>query len=143
QAVIEFELDGTILTANDNFLAAVGYGLDEIQGRHHSMFVSPELSRSPEYRRFWADLGAGRIQSGEFSRVTKDGRTLWLQADYTPVTGPDGKPYKIAKFATDITATVLQREVNVRFASMTDNSPINTIFADRDLVIRYMNKTSA
>lgn len=104
QAVIEFELDGTILHANSNFLAAVGYQLDEVVGRHHRMFVDPEYAASPEYAEFWRHLTDGEFHSGEFKRKAKDGRDIWIAASYNPVLGPDGRPTKVIKFATDITA---------------------------------------
>ncbi len=108
QAVIEFELDGTIITANDNFLAAMGYGLEEIAGRHHSLFCDPALAASAEYRQFWADLGRGQFQSAVFRRLAKGGREVWIQASYNPVFDKAGKPVRIIKFATDITAQTQQ-----------------------------------
>lgn len=104
QAVIEFALDGTILQANDNFLQAVGYRLDEIQGRHHSLFVDPEHARSSGYRDFWARLGRGEFDAGQYQRFGKGGREIWIQASYNPVLDQHGRPYKVVKFATDITA---------------------------------------
>jgi methyl-accepting chemotaxis protein len=104
QAVIEFNMDGTIITANRNFLDAMGYQLAEIAGKHHAMFVEPGVRDSAEYRAFWADLNLGRYKSGEFKRVGKGGREIWIQASYNPVLGPGGKPIKVVKFATDITA---------------------------------------
>jgi methyl-accepting chemotaxis protein len=142
QAVIEFELDGTIRNANRNFLDCLGYELDEIRGEHHALFVDPAQAKTREYRQFWSDLAAGRFVAGEFRRLAKGGREVWIQATYNPIRDASGKPVKVVKFATDITAMVAQRAVNVRFASMTDNLPINTIFADRDHVIRYMNASS-
>ena len=108
QATIEFNLDGTIRTANDNFLRAIGYTLDEIKGRHHRMFVESTYSQSPAYARFWDDLAAGRFQSDEFKRIGKGGREIWIQASYNPVHDASGKTYKIVKFATDVTAQKLQ-----------------------------------
>ncbi len=102
-AVIEFQLDGTIITANDNFLKSLGYGLDEIRGRPHRMFVDAAYAGSEEYRRFWADLAAGRHQAGEFKRIGQGGREVWIQASYNPLLDPDGRPYKVVKFATDTT----------------------------------------
>jgi len=142
QAVIEFDLDGTIRTANENFLHCLGYTLAEIQGKHHSMFVDPTESRSRDYRQFWQELADGRFRAGEFRRIGKGGREIWIQATYNPVSDAQGRPVKVVKFASDITAMVAQRAINLRFASMTDNSPINTMFADLDLTIRYMNKAS-
>lgn len=142
QAVIEFELDGTIITANDNFLGAMGYSLNEVQGKHHRIFVDPEYAGSAEYREHWAKLGRGEFQAGRYKRVSKDGSDVWIQASYNPILGQDGKPYKVIKFATDVTETVRQELINVRYASMTENSPSNVIFADTDLVIRYLNPSS-
>jgi len=104
QAVIEFNLDGTIVAANQNFLNAVGYTLGEIQGKHHSTFVSAEQRSSPEYARFWAALSRGEFQSAEFLRVGKGGKEIWIQATYNPLLDSSGKPYKVVKFCTDITA---------------------------------------
>ncbi|HDS1533017.1 TPA: PAS domain S-box protein [Stenotrophomonas maltophilia] len=108
QAVIEFALDGTILQANDNFLQAVGYRLEEIQGKHHSLFVDPEQARSAEYRDFWARLGRGEYDAGQYRRFGKGQREIWIQASYNPVLDRQGRPYKVVKFATDITAQKLQ-----------------------------------
>ncbi|TWT48733.1 methyl-accepting chemotaxis protein [Botrimarina hoheduenensis] len=104
QAVIEFELDGTIITANDNFLNAVGYTLDEIQGRHHRIFVDPAEAALPSYANFWRDLGAGQFDSGEYRRITKNGDEIWILASYNPVYDDNGKPVRVVKFAADITA---------------------------------------
>jgi methyl-accepting chemotaxis protein len=103
QAVIEFQLDGTILTANDNFLATVGYRLDEIQGRHHRMFVDPAYAGSHDYEQFWHRLRSGEFIAADFHRIGKGGREVWIQASYNPVLDADGKPVKVVKFATDIT----------------------------------------
>ena len=103
QAVIEFETDGTIITANENFLGAVGYSLEEIQGQHHRMFVEPEYARSSEYRQFWRTLGKGEYQSAEFKRLAKGGREIWIQASYNPIFDSAGRVSKVVKFATDIT----------------------------------------
>jgi methyl-accepting chemotaxis protein len=108
QGVIAFDLDGTILTANRNFLGVVGYGLDEVKGRHHRMFVDQPERDSAGYRAFWAGLAQGAFQSGEFRRVGKDGREIWLQATYNPILDPAGRPIKVMKFATDITAEKLR-----------------------------------
>ena len=104
QAVIEFEMDGTIITANQNFLDALGYRLEEIKGKHHSMFVAPELRDSAEYRKFWADLNRGEFQSGEYKRVGKSGKDVWIQASYNPILDRSGKPCRVIKFASDVTA---------------------------------------
>lgn len=142
QAVIEFNLDGTIITANDNFLDALGYTLEEIQGQHHRIFVDAAHRSSPEYSHFWNQLRQGQFQAAEYKRLGKGGREVWIQATYNPIFDAQGSPYKVVKFAVDITEAVKQRIVNSRYASMSENSPLNIIFADLDLVIRYLNPTS-
>ncbi|WP_336487281.1 methyl-accepting chemotaxis protein [Methylobacterium nigriterrae] len=104
QAVIQFDLDGNILSANRNFLHTVGYRLDEIQGRHHSMFVEPDYARSPEYAAFWAALRRGEYGAGEYKRLGRDRREIWLQATYNPIRDLDGTVFKVVKHATDISA---------------------------------------
>jgi len=103
QAVIEFKLDGTILTANENFLNALGYSLDEIQGRHHSIFCDAETRESADYRMFWVKLARGSYDAGQYKRIAKGGREIWIQASYNPVMDVAGNPVKVIKFATDIT----------------------------------------
>ena len=103
QATIQFKPDGTILTANGNFLAALGYRLEEIQGQHHSMFVAPDFVASAEYKNFWKDLASGQVFASQFPRVTKDGVTIWIQATYAPVIGADGTVEQVVKVATDVT----------------------------------------
>ncbi|WP_157271338.1 methyl-accepting chemotaxis protein [Azohydromonas aeria] len=112
QAVIEFDLQGNVLTANDKFLRTVGYTLEEIRGCHHAMFCDPAHVRTQAYRDFWADLGEGRFQSGRFQRLGKHGAEVWIQATYNPILDADGKPYKVVKFAMDIGAQV-ERERQV------------------------------
>ena len=108
QAVIEFNLDGTIITANENFLATVGYRLEEIQGKHHQMFVAPAERESAAYREFWAKLGRGELQSGEYKRFGKGGKEVWILASYNPILDDTGKPFKVVKFASDVTADKLK-----------------------------------
>ena len=108
QAVIEFDLKGNILAANENFLQAVGYALDEVQGKHHSMFVEAGVRGSAEYQQFWAKLGRGEYDAGQYRRVTKSGREIWIQASYNPIFDMSGKPFKVVKYATDITAAKLK-----------------------------------
>jgi methyl-accepting chemotaxis protein len=103
QAVIEFDVHGNILTANDNFLATVGYGLDEIQGKHHRIFVTEDERESEKYRSFWEKLAQGQFYSGEFHRVAKDGSDIWIQATYNPILDINGKPTKVVKYASNIT----------------------------------------
>ncbi len=104
QAVVELELDGTILTANDNFLQVMGYTLNEIKGRHHSMFVEESTRQSAEYKELWAKLGRGEFQTGEYRRIGKGGREVWIQATYNPILDLKNRPYKVVKYATDVTA---------------------------------------
>ncbi|WNV07250.1 PAS domain-containing methyl-accepting chemotaxis protein [Tardiphaga sp. 709] len=119
QAVIEFSADGTILGANQNFLSALGYTLEEIVGKNHSMFVTPEMKSSAEYRTFWNNLNRGEYQAGEFKRLGKGGKEVWIQGSYNPILGNDGKPLKIVKFAMDTTA--------VKIRSMDDAGKIAAI----------------
>jgi len=106
QAVIEFLMDGTIVTANDNFLKTLGYTLDEIKGKHHSMFVDEAYRQSREYREFWATLNRGEYQAAEYKRIGKGGKEVWIQASYNPILDLKGKPYKVVKYATDVTEQV-------------------------------------
>ena len=106
EAVIEFTVDGTIVDANDNFLNALGYRLDEIKGQHHRMFVEPRYAASSDYADFWEKLGAGQFVSAEFKRIGKNGREVWIQASYNPILDMNGKVMKVVKFATDITGRI-------------------------------------
>jgi len=110
QAVIEFNMDGSVLTANENFLKTLGYSLGEIQGKRHSMFVDASERDGAAYREFWANLNAGRYQAGEFKRIGKGGREIWIQASYNPILDLNGKPFKVVKYATDTTAQVIARK---------------------------------
>jgi methyl-accepting chemotaxis protein len=103
QATIEFKMDGTIVTANDNFLKTMGYTLDEVKGKNHSMFVDEAYRNSGEYREFWAKLNRGEYQAAEFKRIGKGGKEVWIQASYNPIMDPNGKPFKVVKYATDVT----------------------------------------
>ena len=108
QAIVEFDLNGNILRANDNFLAVTGYSDDELTGRHHSMFCERDLIDSPVYARFWQDLAAGKADRAEYKRIAKGGREFWINASYNPVRDASGRVCKIIKFATDITAEKLR-----------------------------------
>ncbi len=142
QATIEFNMDGTIITANDNFLGAIGYRLDEIQGQHHRMFVDPEYGNSREYADFWAKLNRGEFESAEYKRFAKGGREIWIQASYNPVCDANGKPYKVVKYATDITAqknAAALAEKNANIANALMLCQANVMLADNDMNIVYMN----
>lgn len=138
QATIEFDLDGKILHANDLFLGAMGYSLNEIKGKHHSMFVEPEYAASNEYRDFWLSLQAGKFQSAQYKRIAKGGREIYIQASYNPIIGTDGRPYKVVKFATDVTEQKLR---NADFQGQIDavNRSQATIEFELDGTIRKAN----
>ncbi len=112
QALIEFDLDGKVVTANANFLATLGYRLEEIRGQHHSMFVDPAEREGDAYRAFWAALRRGEHQAAEYKRIAKGGREVWIQASYNPLVGRSGKPYGVFKCATDITVQKLRNADN-------------------------------
>jgi methyl-accepting chemotaxis protein len=117
QAVIEFDLDGTILAANDNFLAAMGYPRDELLGKHHRIFCEPSYTVTEDYRDFWRKLGRGEVEGGEYRRRAKSGDEVWIQATYNPIFGLDGKPFKVVKFAYDVTPQKLR---NIDFEGKLD-----------------------
>lgn len=147
QAYIEFQLDGTIVSANENFLKTLGYShLEDIRGKHHSMFCSKEFVDSPAYREFWAKLNRGDFQSGQFMRVTRDGREIWIQATYNPVLDSKGRVTKVVKFAVDITKEKVEalRSASeaARIMSMVEGAPINMMICDLDLKINYINPAS-
>jgi methyl-accepting chemotaxis protein len=107
QAVIEFDTDGRIVNANDNFLDVMNYGLEEIRGQHHSMFVEAAYRATPEYREFWAKLARGEYDANQYKRLGKGGKEVWIQASYNPILDAKGKAFKVVKFATDITPQVM------------------------------------
>jgi methyl-accepting chemotaxis protein len=121
QAVIEFNMDGTIITANANFLGALGYSLAEIKGKHHSMFVEPSERDGNGYREFWAALNRGQYQAAEYKRIGKGGREVYIQASYNPIMDLNGKPFKVVKYATDVTKQVLVRMGNERVRGMMES----------------------
>ena len=108
QAVIEFELDGTVQTANDNFLKTLGYTLDEVRGKHHRMFCEPAYVSTAEYKQFWDKLGRGEYESKEYKRIGKGNKEVWIQASYNPIFDHQGRPFKVVKYATDVTSQKLQ-----------------------------------
>jgi methyl-accepting chemotaxis protein len=123
QAVIEFNLDGTIITANQNFLTALGYSLEEIKGKHHSMFVEPAVRDGNDYREFWARLNRGEFQAAQYKRIAKGGKEVWIQASYNPIFDAKGKPAKVIKFATDITAQKIQGMEDAGKIAAMDRAP--------------------
>ncbi|MCD0503277.1 PAS domain-containing methyl-accepting chemotaxis protein [Bordetella petrii] len=123
QAIIEFELDGTIIRANDLFLDAMGYRADEIVGRHHRMFVQPEERSSAAYASFWTKLASGAHDAGQYLRLGKDGRQVWIEASYNPILDADGRPFKVVKYATDITRRFTAAQMlRVAVQGMTENA---------------------
>ncbi|WP_375451932.1 PAS domain S-box protein [uncultured Devosia sp.] len=139
QAVIEFALDGTILNANDKFCAAVGYARHELVGRHHRMLMDPAEAESAAYRTFWADLNQGRYEAGEFRRRGKNGNDIWIQAAYNPILDMNGRPFKVVKFATDITQEVALRERHHQLSLVANGTDNSVIITDANRRIEYVN----
>ena len=125
-AVIEFNLDGTIITANGNFLQRMGYTLSQIQGQHHRVFCKPELANSSAYSEFWKRLNQGELFSGQFERIDKNGQTVWLEANYNPVYDASGRLCKVVKFASDVTARVQQHAADAASANQAYHISMNT-----------------
>lgn len=143
QAVIEFELDGTIISANENFLSTTGYSLDEIQGKHHSMFVAAEYKNSVEYSEFWKKLSKGEYSSGEYNRYGKNGDEIWIQASYNPIFDPSGNPFKVVKYATDITKQVHARLETERVGGMVDSNLTQILSSVSDANVQATTAASA
>lgn len=139
QAVIEFDLDGTIQSANDNFLNTLGYSIEEIRGKHHSMFVGSSERCSTEYKKFWADLREGSFKSAEFQRIHKNGEQVWIQACYNPIFDFSGKPCKVVKFATDITAVVQQRKASELLSLVADGTDNSVLICGANGLTQYVN----
>jgi methyl-accepting chemotaxis protein len=151
QAVIEFNLDGTVVTANDNFLSCLGYALSEVKGQHHRMFCEPAYTQSGEYRAFWDALNRGEYQASEYKRIGKGGREIWIQASYNPILDLNGKPFKVVKYATDITEQKLAverdlaRTVKISNYQETEVGKVSTVLsavADGDLTKSYAVATA-
>ena len=141
-AVIEFRPDGTILDANDNFCKTLGYRLEEIKGQHHRMFVTEAFANSSAYRDFWTKLNRGEYEMGEFHRVGKGAKEIWINAIYNPIVDANGKVIKVVKFASDITQQVKNRRRDAERSAIIQNAPINIMLANTDGVITYMNPAS-
>ena len=116
-AIIEFKPDGTIITANENFLKTMDYNLDEIRGKHHSMFCDSSYRHSKDYVKFWEDLREGKFQSDKYVRYGRNNKKVYLEASYNPVKNDDGKIYKVIKFATDISEQVKKDQEKLRLIS--------------------------
>ncbi|HRE62065.1 MAG TPA: PAS domain-containing protein, partial [Micropepsaceae bacterium] len=140
QATIEFKPDGTILTANRNFLDAIGYTLDEIKGRHHSMFVDAAEREGSAYRSFWTNLAAGEFKAERFKRIAKGGREIWIEASYNPVRNAAGKVYKVVKFATDITkATLTEADLRGQVAAINRSQAVIEFETDGRIITANEN----
>jgi len=133
-AFIEFNLDGTVIHANENFLKTLGYRLDEIQGKHHRMFCEPSLANSPAYTQFWRDLGEGKPQSEVFKRISKSGQDIWIQAVYAPVKDEMGRVFKVVKIATDVTEEV--KSTNMLRLAVEQAQKVTSAAKDGDLTQR-------
>ena len=125
-AMIEFNLQGEVLTANDNFLNTMGYRLEDIRGKHHRLFCNREEADSAGYKNFWAQLNRGEYVSGRFQRVGRNGQPIWLRATYNPVFDSNGKLYKVVKFATDVTEQVQHQEAESRAARIAYDTALQT-----------------
>ncbi|WP_207456086.1 PAS domain-containing methyl-accepting chemotaxis protein [Azospirillum sp. SYSU D00513] len=148
QAIIEFDLDGTVITANEKFLKAVGYSLDDIKGKHHSLFVAESDRDTDSYKQFWESLRSGQYLTGTFKRITKAGSEIWIQASYNPVLGRNGRPYKVVKFATDVTEQTLrfadyQGQINAinKSQAVIHFQPDGTILDANDNFLRVVGYT--
>ncbi|CAM4212421.1 methyl-accepting chemotaxis protein [Pseudoalteromonas ostreae] len=143
QAVIEFNLDGTIITANDNFLSTLGYNLADIQGKHHRLFVDEEYAKSVDYAEFWQKLGRGEFDSGEYLRIGKGGKEVWIQASYNPIFDQNGRPFKVIKYATDISKQKKasnEARKTADFVNALRVCQANVMIADNDLKIIFVNE---
>lgn len=140
QAVISFDLDGVILSANPNFLNVVGYDEADVVGCHHSIFVEPRYAQSQSYREFWDRLRSGECMSGEFKRVGAGGKDVWLHATYNPIFDLNGRPCKVVKFANDITDQVMQREKFSLLSLVADETDNSVVITDRSRKIIYVNR---
>ncbi len=152
QAVIEFDMDGTVRKINENFARTMGYSDSEVVGRHHSMFADPAVTASAEYRAFWARLNRGEAEIGNYQRVAKGGREVWLQASYNPISDANGRPFKVVKYASDVTpamqgqqmlqAAVAQTQSAVKFAAegdLTHRIPMDGKTGDLETLCRGVN----
>ena len=137
QLVMEFHMDGTVMTANDNILNALGYSLDEIKGRHQSMFVDEAYKQSPAYKEFWAKLNRGEYDAAEYKRIGKGGREVWIQASCNPILDLNGKPFKVVKYATDVTRQKMALNAMIADAMMLSQAAVEGKLATRADVTRH------
>jgi methyl-accepting chemotaxis protein len=148
-AYVEFDVDGNVLKANRNFLNVMEYSEDDVKGRHHRSFCDHATASSPDYQQFWPDLKSGRSKSGEFKRVTKSGKEVWLQAVYSPVSDEVGRVVKVVKIASEITAAVRQRQSleqvlqSVAESAQTLSSASEELSANSQQMVANAEETSA
>ncbi len=138
-AVVELAPDGTILAANDSFLAAMGYALAEIEGQHHRLFVDPAQHDTPGYRDLWRALAAGEPRSAECRHLAKDGREIWLRATYVPILGPGGRIAKIVEYAIDVSADARHRQKLKMLSLAADHTDTSVVVCRPDGTIEYVN----
>ena len=141
-AVVEFNMDGIVLDANENFLKTLGYSLNEVVGQHHRMFCEAEYANSQEYRAFWDKLNRGQYDSAEYKRIGKGGKEVWIQASYNPILDENGRCLKVTKFATDITNQIKSKEEAFRLQNLIENSDAAFMMVDRDFIVTYHNKAT-
>lgn len=147
-ALVAFDMEGIVLSANANFLALMGYTEAEVIGQHHSLFIDPNEAKTRDYKQFWSTLRQGRFVAGEFSRLTKSGQIVWLQASYNPVLNDQGKPEKVVKLAMDITEAKNQSAANAstidaveRSMAVIEFSPDGTILRANPIFLGVMGYT--
>ena len=139
QAVVEFDLEGHILHANENFLSVMGYTLEEIRGKHHRIFVVPGFENTSLYREFWNNLKQGVYEAKKYERIAKNGRSVWIEASYNPIMDVNGKPFKIVKYATDITEQVQQQERFNTLSLVADGTDTSVVITSKEGHIQYVN----
>src|SRR5579862_6024814 len=142
QAIVEFQMDGTIIDANENFLKTLGYTLDEIRGRHHSMFVDEAERQSNGDRDLWNGLSRGECQSGEFRRVAKGGREVWIRGVYNPIPDSSQRPFKVVKLGVDVTDEVRERQLAGKLTIAIEEVSVAVMMVDRDFIITWVNGTT-
>ena len=139
QAVVEFSPDGTVETANQNFLRTMGYTLEDVRGKHHRMFIDSTQRDSGDYRGFWDKLGRGEAYSGQLRCVDRNGKDVWLQGIYSPIKGVDGKPFKVVQYATDVTVERSTAQMNAAFKGALAKLDSSVVVADNEFNIVYVN----
>ncbi len=142
QGVVEFAPDGTVLEANENFLQVVGYARGEVTGRHHRIFCAPDVAASADYERFWAALRRGEPQAGEFKRLDRSGKEVWIRGVYAPIRDASGRVVRVVKYATAITEEKHAATAAIRLNQVIANAPIGIMYCDKDLTIQFMNATA-